>query len=174
LLVLRRQRLAMMGLLVIRANNLPSAQSNFSCNLFSALYEYTDAWIKGREMIKAGVVNLCILQQENLAFSDMGRKQVLIKSTNERGITMKNSHILSAAMGSLLMLGLASGNAYAADKPQMEKCFGIAKAGMNDCSSNKSAHSCAGQATKSNDPMDFVAVPKGTCNKIAGGMLKSM
>jgi uncharacterized membrane protein len=87
---------------------------------------------------------------------------------------MKNSHILSAAMGSLLMLGLASGNAYAADKPKMEKCFGIAKAGMNDCSSNKSAHSCAGQATRSNDPMDFVAVPKGTCNKIAGGMLKSM
>jgi uncharacterized membrane protein len=84
---------------------------------------------------------------------------------------MKNTHILSAAMGSLLMLGLASGNAYAADKPQMEKCFGIAKAGMNDCSSNKSAHSCAGQATRSNDPMDFVAVPKGTCNKIAGGHL---
>jgi uncharacterized membrane protein len=84
---------------------------------------------------------------------------------------MKNSHILSAAIGSLLALGLASTNAIAADKKmEMEKCFGIAKAGMNDCSSNKSAHSCAGQATKSNDPIDFVAVPKGTCNKIAGGM----
>jgi uncharacterized membrane protein len=33
----------------------------------------------------------------------------------------------------------------------MEKCFGIAKAGKNDCSSNKSAHSCAGQATKIHD-----------------------
>ena len=84
---------------------------------------------------------------------------------------MKNRQILSAAIGSLLVLGLASGNANAADKKmEMEKCFGIAKAGMNDCSSNKSAHSCAGQATKNNDPMDFVAVPKGTCDKIAGGI----
>jgi uncharacterized membrane protein len=84
---------------------------------------------------------------------------------------MNNNHILSAAIGSLLVLGLASGSANAADKKmESEKCFGIAKSGMNDCSSNKSAHACAGQATKSNDPMDFVAVPKGTCDKIAGGM----
>jgi uncharacterized membrane protein len=87
---------------------------------------------------------------------------------------MKNNQILSVAIGSLLALGLV-GNASAADKKMdMEKCFGVAKAGMNDCSSNKSAHSCAGQATKNNDPMDFVAVPKGTCDKIAGGMLKAM
>ena len=85
---------------------------------------------------------------------------------------MNNPHLPSAAMGSLLVLGLASGNANAAEKKmEMEKCFGIAKAGMNDCSSNKSAHACAGQATKSNDPMDFVAMPKGTCDKIAGGSM---
>lgn len=85
---------------------------------------------------------------------------------------MKNSHVLSAAIGSLLMLGLTG--AQAADAKKMESCFGIAKAGMNDCSSNKSAHSCAGQATKNNDPQDFVVVPKGTCEKIAGGTLKAM
>ncbi len=88
---------------------------------------------------------------------------------------MDNRRVLSAAIGSLLVLGLVSGNASAADKKtDMEKCFGIAKAGKNDCSSNKSAHACAGQATKNNDAMDFVAVPKGTCEKIAGGTLKSM
>ena len=89
---------------------------------------------------------------------------------------MNNRQILSAAIGGLLALGLV-GNASAEPKKMdknMEQCFGIAKAGMNDCSSNKSAHSCAGQATKNNDPMDFVAVPKGTCDKIAGGMLKTM
>lgn len=85
---------------------------------------------------------------------------------------MNNRHILSAAIGTLLVLGLANGNVSAADKKmEMEKCFGIAKAGKNDCSSNKSAHSCAGQATKNNDLMDFVALPKGTCDKIAGGSL---
>lgn len=84
---------------------------------------------------------------------------------------MKNHQILSVAIGGLLALGLA-GNASAADKKmEMEKCFGIAKAGMNDCASNKGSHSCAGQATKNNDPMDFVAVPKGTCDKIAGGTI---
>jgi len=87
---------------------------------------------------------------------------------------MYKRQIVSVAIGSLLALGLV-GNASAADKKMdMEQCFGIAKAGKNDCSSNKSAHSCAGQGTKNNDPMDFVAVPKGTCDKIAGGTLKAM
>ena len=87
---------------------------------------------------------------------------------------MEKQKILSLAIGGLLALGLAANASAAEKKVEMEKCFGIAKAGMNDCSSNKAAHSCAGQATKNNDPMDFVAVPKGTCDKIAGGMLKSM
>jgi uncharacterized membrane protein len=87
---------------------------------------------------------------------------------------MDNRRVLSAAIGGLLVLGLVSSNAIAADKKHMEQCFGIAKAGKNDCASNKSAHSCAGQATKDRDSMDFVAVPKGTCDKIAGGMLKAM
>ena len=85
---------------------------------------------------------------------------------------MNNSPILSAAIGSLLVLGLTSGNASAAEKKMaMEQCFGIAKAGMNDCSGAKSSHSCARHATKNNDPNDFVAVPKGTCDKIAGGTM---
>jgi uncharacterized membrane protein len=113
-------------------------------------------------------VHCCI----KLAFSEKGSEASSSLSTNKKDIIMKNSHILSGAIGTLLVLGLASGNANAAEKKMgMEKCFGIAKAGMNDCSSNKSAHSCAGQATKSNDPMDFVAVPKGTCDKIAGGSM---
>lgn len=87
---------------------------------------------------------------------------------------MDKQKMLSVAICSLLALGLAS-NASATDKKMdMEQCFGIAKAGKNDCSSNKSAHSCAGQGIKNNDPMDFVAVPKGTCDKIAGGTLKVM
>jgi uncharacterized membrane protein len=82
---------------------------------------------------------------------------------------MSNTHnLLSAAIGSLLVMGLSS-NAMAADS-KTEKCFGIAKAGKNDCASSKSAHSCAGQASKNNDSADFVVVPQGTCDKITGGM----
>jgi uncharacterized membrane protein len=87
---------------------------------------------------------------------------------------MVKHQMLSVAIGGLLALGLVGNASAAPNMKNMEQCFGIAKAGMNDCSSNKSAHSCAGQATKSNDPMDFVAVPKGTCSKIAGGTLKTM
>ncbi len=49
----------------------------------------------------------------------------------------------------------------------MEKCMGIAKAGMNDCGT--SSHSCAGQAKVDGAPEEWVAVPKGTCEKIVGG-----
>lgn len=82
---------------------------------------------------------------------------------------MEKNQVLSAAIGGLLALGLV-GNAAAADsKMEMEKCYGIAKAGMNDCGGKKSGHSCAGQSTKDSDPNNFIAVPKGTCNKIVNG-----
>ena len=84
-----------------------------------------------------------------------------------------NQNLLSAAVGSLLILGLTSGSVNAADKPEMEKCFGVAKAGKNDCAGNKSAHACANHAAQSGDPLDWVVVPKGTCSKIAGGSLKA-
>ena len=80
---------------------------------------------------------------------------------------------ISAAIASLLALGLTSGHAAAAiDMENMEKCFAIAKAGKNDCAGNKSAHACASRASQSGDPLDWVVVPKGTCGKIAGGSLK--
>jgi uncharacterized membrane protein len=42
-----------------------------------------------------------------------------------------------------------------------EKCFGIAKAGQNDCKAN--GHSCAGQAAKDYDKEEWKYVDKGTC-----------
>ena len=49
-----------------------------------------------------------------------------------------------------------------------EKCFGIAKAGMNDCAT--AAHSCAGQSTANNSPDDWRYIAKGTC-EAAGGRI---
>jgi len=60
----------------------------------------------------------------------------------------------------------------AMDKPAMEKCYGVAKAGKNDCAAG--AHSCAGQATKDFDKTSFVSVPAGVCAKLAGGALTAM
>lgn len=57
-----------------------------------------------------------------------------------------------------------------ADKTDTEKCYGIAKAGMNDCAAG--SQSCAGSSTKDSQPDAFVFVPKGLCAKIVGGTVK--
>jgi uncharacterized membrane protein len=41
---------------------------------------------------------------------------------------------------------------------------------MNDCGT--SVHACAGQAKVDGDAEEWVYVPAGTCNKIAGGTIK--
>ena len=64
---------------------------------------------------------------------------------------------------------LASSESHA-KKKDFEKCYGIVKAGKNDCGSKDGAHSCAGQATKNADPNEWVLVPKGLCDKIHGGI----
>lgn len=75
-----------------------------------------------------------------------------------------NKTLLASALGAVLAFGvLASAPAKAADK---EQCFGIAKAGQNDCKS--AAHTCSGQAQTDNDPKDFKMVPAGTCQQMGG------
>ncbi|QEL56226.1 BufA1 family periplasmic bufferin-type metallophore [Chromobacterium paludis] len=77
-----------------------------------------------------------------------------------------NSHktLLASALGAVIAIGaLSSMPAAAADKDQ---CFGIAKAGQNDC--KNAAHACAGQAKVDNDPTDFKLVPAGTCQQMGG------
>lgn len=49
----------------------------------------------------------------------------------------------------------------------MEKCYGIAKKGRNDCGS--ASHGCAGEAKIDGDKAEWLAVPTGTCNRIVGG-----
>lgn len=49
---------------------------------------------------------------------------------------------------------------------EQEKCFGIAKAGQNDCSNG--VHGCNGQASVDYGPEDFKYAPKGTCLKMGG------
>ncbi len=75
------------------------------------------------------------------------------------------------AISSLLTLGAAAfaTPAFAADKPEMEKCYGVVKAGKNDCAGP--AHACAGQATTDSGAKEFVALPKGTCARLSGGSL---
>jgi len=50
-----------------------------------------------------------------------------------------------------------------------EQCYGIARAGRNDCRTR--AHVCAGWAGRNQDPGAFIYVPAGTCERIVHGAL---
>jgi uncharacterized membrane protein len=76
------------------------------------------------------------------------------------------SAILAAAISSLFAL---STTALAADDANSEKCYGVAKAGKNDCAGG--AHACAGQSSKDKSAKEFIKLPKGTCERIVGGSL---
>lgn len=77
--------------------------------------------------------------------------------------------ILAAAVGSLVALRVPL--AAAADEPKTERCYGVAKAGKNDCGGP--GHVCAGLSKKDADPDEYIDVPKGTCERIVGGILKA-
>jgi uncharacterized membrane protein len=78
------------------------------------------------------------------------------------------SGMLIAAIGSLVALA-ASQQLVAADPPRIEQCYGIAKAGKNDCAAGK--HSCMTKSTIDNDGESWINLPKGTCEKLVGGSL---
>jgi uncharacterized membrane protein len=78
--------------------------------------------------------------------------------------------LISTAVTSLLALGMVSLSAQAADEAGTEKCFGVAKAGKNDCAAN--GHACAGQSKTNSDKKEWIKVPAGTCDRIVGGSTK--
>ena len=82
--------------------------------------------------------------------------------------SQKIAQLSQLAFVGLLSAGLAA-PAAAAEK---EKCFGVAKAGQNDCGGKHAKHSCAGQSKVDMDKNDWKYVEKGSCEKM-GGALKA-
>lgn len=74
-----------------------------------------------------------------------------------------------AAVASLAAAGVAQSQNGPAPKPEFsfEKCYGVSKAGMNDCQTN--THSCAGTATADNQGDAWIYMPSGSCSKLTGG-----
>lgn len=94
---------------------------------------------------------------------------------------MSNNKMILSAISAVLAMGV-SGNVLAQDNQDMaqmmggemkgmEKCYGIAKAGQNDCGT--ASHSCSGESKVDGDKKEWLAVPTGLCNKIVGGSTKS-
>lgn len=72
--------------------------------------------------------------------------------------------VLTSALATAMALGLA-GQAAAQEK---ETCYGIAKAGQNDCANLSGSHSCAGQSKMDMDAGEWKYVAKGTCKSMKG------
>jgi len=84
--------------------------------------------------------------------------------------TKLTSYTIATVVGGLALAAALPRTSQAGPVEQpsgSEKCYGIAKAGKNDCAAG--AHSCAGQGTKNSDKDSFVYLPAGACSKIAGG-----
>ncbi len=80
---------------------------------------------------------------------------------------MKTAAILAAtAIAAALSLQPLTASAQDA---KTEKCYGVSKAGKNDCQTSTS--SCAGTAKKDKQADAWIAVPAGTCAKLFGGSL---
>jgi len=84
----------------------------------------------------------------------------------------KDMLIKSVALAFLTLTTHAALAASTDPEPTTEKCYGIVKAGMNDCST--ATASCAGSATKDKQKDAFLLMPKGTCEKIVGASLKPL
>jgi uncharacterized membrane protein len=79
----------------------------------------------------------------------------------------QSRQIIASALASALALGLATTSAHAEEKGK-EKCYGVAKAGQNDCANLSGSHSCAGQAKTDMDVNEWKYVAKGTCKSLNG------
>jgi uncharacterized membrane protein len=72
----------------------------------------------------------------------------------------------SAALAAIIIASVASSAAQAAgDNRPMEKCYGVAKAGQNDCKAGAGT-TCAGTSTADYQRNAWKLVPAGTCAKI--------
>ena len=73
---------------------------------------------------------------------------------------------IATALASALALGLVG--QVAAQAKAKEKCYGIAKAGLNDCANLSGSHSCAGQSKADNGAGEWKYVATGTCKDMKG------
>ncbi|MGH7302885.1 MAG: BufA1 family periplasmic bufferin-type metallophore [Candidatus Rokuibacteriota bacterium] len=84
---------------------------------------------------------------------------------------MKTSNLLiaSAVAVALALPFVSTAQGGPAPKPKFEaeKCYGIAKAGKNDCQTANS--SCAGTSKRNSQGDAWIYMPAGSCDRLVGG-----
>lgn len=80
---------------------------------------------------------------------------------------------LAAAVAAPALFAASNASTSQAQTPafKAEKCYGIAKAGKNDCAATGNS-SCAGTSKLNGDPNAWIYVAEGYCERIVNGSLK--
>ena len=82
----------------------------------------------------------------------------------------QTSALTKVAVAGALTAALAAAPISGALADDMEKCYGVAKAGMNDCKAGEGT-TCQGSSTQDGQKNAWVLTPKGLCEKLVGGSL---
>ncbi len=82
----------------------------------------------------------------------------------------KTSLAITSAIAAGLFMATAN-DAVAGPKFKAEKCYGVSKAGKNDCAAGPGT-SCAGTSTVDAQGNAWMFVPKGSCERLVGGSLE--
>ena len=82
--------------------------------------------------------------------------------------TLLSTGVIATAVTMAVASVMAPSDAHAVKKGK-EKCYGVVKAGQNGCGDSEGKHSCEGQAPEDGLSTEWIALPKGVCDKIVGG-----
>jgi uncharacterized membrane protein len=85
----------------------------------------------------------------------------------------KSNLLIASAVAAALALPLVStaqGGPAPKPKFEAEKCYGVSKAGKNDCQTANS--SCAGTSRRDNQGDAWIYMPAGSCDRLVGGSLQ--
>jgi uncharacterized membrane protein len=82
---------------------------------------------------------------------------------------MNHRLVAASALASVVATGLATAtSAHGADDKAKEKCYGIAKAGQNDCANLSATHACTGESKTDHAVDEWKYVAAGTCKQLKG------
>jgi len=84
----------------------------------------------------------------------------------------KTNVVTALSVAGAMAAAIAMTNTPAVAKSDMEKCYGVAKAGQNDCKAGPGT-TCAGTSTVDGQGNAWMLVPAGSCEKLVGGSLES-
>src|SRR5690554_4767051 len=95
-----------------------------------------------------------------------------IEAGRRADMTQQTSLFIASALAAAIAMSAADAQAGPAPKLkyEAEKCYGVAKAGKNDCQTANS--SCAGTSRRDGQKDAWIYVPAGSCERLVNGSLQ--